>query len=56
MFVGPMSFSHDLVKWLLSGSKAVHTLDQGTTASGSIYTLHNLLKDMSKVMTLTFCR
>ena len=43
MFIGPFSFAQGLVKWSFSGSKAAHALDGGTTSSGSITTMKNLL-------------
>ena len=44
-FVGPYSFSQNTLKWSFSGSKAAHTIDGLSSASGSISTLSATLKD-----------
>lgn len=47
-FIGPFSFSNQLVKWSLTGSKSAVKLDGATTASSGITTLKNFIADASK--------
>lgn len=43
-YIDRLSFSESLVKWNFSGSKAAHTLDSISRASGSITTMKNFFK------------
>lgn len=46
-FIGPLSFCIGLIKWSLTGSKLSHNIDSVLSASGSITTMKNTLKDWS---------
>ena len=43
MIIDPFSFAQGVVKWSFSGDKVADALDGGTTSSGSITAMKNLL-------------
>ena len=47
MFIDPFSFAQGLVKWSFSGGKVPDSLDGGTTSSGSITAMKNLLYQLA---------
>lgn len=46
-FIGPFSFSNNIVKWCFAGSRACVTVDGATSAAGSITSMKKVLKDAS---------
>ena len=54
MFIATFFFVQGLVKWLFSGSKAAHALDGGTSSTGIIAKMNNLLYQLATERNVCF--
>ena len=51
-FIGPLSMSQSLIKWVLTGSKAALSIDSASTASGttgSVASLKKVIQDSATI-------
>jgi len=53
-FIGAFSFSQNLVKWSLSGSKTLQAIDGSSSAAGSVTSLKRVLKNASSIPNTCF--